>query len=235
MAYGFQTLDGTGFIQFDSNYPTMYLNNEGSTVTSSRFQYNTEIDFPAVTVSALEIPQFLIKPPLGVMFQSLSNRYYNTSTNTWIPYRMPAVGAEHLGSGSAPLGLSVQYWCFTKTIYDSGQNYGMQTFDENGVLTFDSETRQLVAYKWIGPNDWVFHSSKTAVDPNYTIYYYSVPTDGYDTFTVLRVGGGDAYDVGEACTGFRSAYGYGTIFCAVSARNGGMMAYGPTVLLGKST
>jgi hypothetical protein len=235
MASGFQSIDETGFVNFDSNYPTMYLHKEGTTTTGSTYPGNTEIVFPAVTVAQTELPQFLIKPPLGVMFDGLTGGNISSVTGQWFPYQMPAFSAETLAFGSAPIGLSVPYWCFTKTIYDSGLNYGMQTFDENGVLTFDSETRQLVAYKWIGPSDWVFHSSKTAPDPNYTIYYYSVPTSGYDTFTVLRVGGGDAFDVGEASTGFRSAYGYGTLFCAVAARNGAMMDFGPTVLLGKST
>lgn len=235
MAYGFQSFDASGALVFDSNYPVMYMIAADVATVVNPTTVNTEMKFNGIMNPWSDAPMFLIKPPIGMGVDTVKGGSYSSFTGQWLPYQQAAVNIETLVLTSGPMGAQVPYWCFINKVTDSGKRYGMQTFDENGVLTFDSETSQLVANKWIAPSDWIYYgAAQDPSNPSYTMYYYYAPTDGYDSFTILTPGAGDAFDIGEAFIGYRSAWGNSLLWCVASGRNGATLQIMPTVILGKA-
>lgn len=233
MAYGFQNFDAAGNLIFDSNYPVLYMTAANVAPVVNPTGVTTELRFEGVMNPKDDAPVFLLQPPVGMGVRTISNGSYSSFTGEWLPYSTPAVNIETLSLNSGPVGVQVPYWCFINKVTDSGKRYGMQTFDENGVLTFDSETNMLEAKKWIGPAGWAYHgSAQSQVDPNYTLYYYYAPADGFDSFAILSPGGGDGFDVGEGYVGFRAAWGKTYLWFVAHARNGGVVTQLPTVILG---
>lgn len=226
MPVGIQTFDENGLILFDSNYPAMRLDAEGSVVVTK-----------SGLNSLFEIPSSLPVNRPGYCFMTVPTGVFISKARlqTTGKFSMQAFNAENLSQASAPAGTTAQYQTFAKGVNASGSRSGFQTFDENGVLTFDSDSQQLEINKFIFPEDWTLHQTRTnSVDRSYTDRYYSAPSLGYTSFFILEERLGDSMNVTETRAGFRTGFA-NTIFIATSTRNNGVTTRLPTVVLGKAT
>lgn len=224
MTFGFQSFDEQGVLLFDSNYNGFRMLGEGSVAVSmngsnSMYSIPTSLNASGRTWTFMRPPTGCFITKMNVQRSGLTNcQCFNGETLA-------------LGSGS---GFGASAWQnFVRGAVSTG-NSGMQTFDENGVLTYDSNSRQLVMSKICYPDAWALHSSRqNAVDPAYTDYYYSIPVP-VDSFYILEEADVDGFNVTPVRVGFRASFGRGVLFAAYSTRNGASAPARPTVVIGFS-
>lgn len=145
MTYGIEIRNSANRIQVDENYPCLVYKSQGSVVVSTMTTTDTwgtsgTVYTKDITVTNCTNPMLIIDVPLNTNVSYVDPILgYFTKSVVGSTYTFTIVGA---GSGLA-LFTSFNYYVFDKPT-QATSGYGIQVFDSNGNVTFDSSISKLV-------------------------------------------------------------------------------------------
>lgn len=196
----FESYNDAGALQVSTRYPLL-ANYKVETVTAVSDGINSEALSYFPEVQPVDAPIAFLRPrTLGVFTDSpgLLRGDGNPISNDTRPAR--AIRVRCLTWDWKPVVGAWDVSTYYQKMIDSFSGFGLQTFDENGTLLYDSQTPAMAVVKIARDGDWTFE--RQIKRPRYTVWVYStafpLEAEGYrrvksHTYSGDPLGGGNAY------------------------------------------
>lgn len=215
----FESTNSAGGITASTRYPLLaHLQSEN--VTTVNDGYNAMGISVIAPLAKMDAPVVFVRPrTIGIFFDSPGRR---VGDGSYVPSpdNRPITGitVRSLTWDWRPAAGNCDLVMFSQTMRDSNSGFGLQTFDENGVIMYDSQTPAMAVHKVAKSTDWVYEGQMTR--SGYTVWVYSTPwPSGAEGFKIIRNGTWTGDPLGGGSPSFGCYTSLDRLTCMMTVNN----------------
>lgn len=197
----FESTNSAGGVTASTRYPLLaHLKSENITTVNDGINSKGISYIPPVP--QLDSPIVFVRPrTVGIVFDT-PGRQVGDGSYVPPPDNRPITGVtiRALTWDWRPVVGNCDLIMYSQNMIESNTGFGLQTFDENGVLMYDSQTPAMGVHTVVKSGDWAYEGQMKR--KGYTTWVYSTPwPQGAEGFKSIRnhtyqgdpFGGGSAY------------------------------------------